>query len=504
MDRLPYKVCEPLYQALGLKFNSSQVMPLKNQDRFPVLGGGERGGKSWTAVAQLLPHVVLLPAMKYDTFYFPDGSLRFDPKIDKPRSPHFVLFGPNYAEPRVEFTYLENWLRELDMLPAERIHVSKPTEGPWRMVTKEGVVISTWSMEDPTSIRAIDLEGALICEAGKCPYSGVERVQGRVSAKRGFIIYSGTMEEAQRWYQEWMLIGQRPNNLGIVSYSLPTYTNLHEFPGGRNDPEIKRLEAIYPEDIFAMRILAEPRPPRDRVLKEVTNEHIHPLDYPDDASIEVWIDPGYASAYAVLWVAWWHVKVCESDCAPDCNLHRRQQFHFFDEFYEQGLTTMDIINKCRVHPNWPRVKYGVIDIAAQGHRDAGESALEIWKRRTSVFWNMRYYREEPLIERIRTSAKMMQFSIDPKCVGFIAECGLGEPVFPEMHPWKYPTDRDARIISEKPIDRWNHTAKAVGYGLMHHLGSSESVRKPTTVNRLRQNTPARTITSSRLPMPPKR
>ncbi len=498
MDRLPFAACTPFWDACGIEFHPEQLAIVKHADRFPVIGGGERGGKSFTTAAIMLPHIILLPFIKPGKFLTEDGKVRFDPNTDAPRNPDFLLYGPTYAEPRQEFQLLEAWLRKLGKLPDGRRHMSKPQDGPWKMVTTDGVVIATWSMEDPTSIRSVDLEGAACCEAGKMPYSGIERVWGRVSSNSGFIVYSGTMENSQQWYQDWMLMGQRENHLGIKSYSLPTYTNRHMFPGGRYDKEILHLERAYPEDVFAMRVLAEPRPPRDRVLKEITPEHIKEVKIPSQAEIEIWIDPGYASAYAVLFVAIWDEfsekpKRAPKDWQPEL-LGKR--FHVFDELYEQGRTTDDMIELCKRHRYWKRVKNGVIDVASKAHQGNGESALEKWQKRTNLLWNMRYWKEDALIERIRSSAKRGQITIDPKCRGLIAECGLGDPVFPEMHPWKFLTDRDGRIAGEKPIDKWNHSAKALGYGLLQHIGQVESVSRKTSFNRLRSNTPKQSIFDS--------
>lgn len=421
---------------------------------------------------------MVLPYVRPERFFNEDGSLKFDPKSDRLRNPDFLLFGPTYAEPRQEFQFVENWLRELGKIPEnDRYHVSKPQDGPWRLTTSDGVVVATWSMEDPTSIRSVDLEGAAVCEAGKCPYHGIERVQGRISAKRGFCVYSGTLENGQQWFQDWAIMGRRPNDKQIVSYSLPSFANLHEYPGGRDDPEIKRLEAFYPEDVFAMRVLAEPRPPRDRVLKEVLPSHIGRIRIPRDAAVEIWIDPGYASAYAILFVAHW-------------DRGGQKFFYIFDEFYEQTKTTGDMIQLVTQHRAWPKITQGIIDVAAKGHRDGGESALEIWRKKTRLNWNMKYWREEAQTERIRTSAKANQFLISPRCKGLIAECGLGEPVFPEMHPWKFLVDNDGRVKGERPIDRWNHSAKALAYGLLHHLGQVEGRRQAKSVNRLARKTRA--------------
>lgn len=481
MHRLPYSVRKPLFDGLGIDFSPEQLEVIKHDDRFPVVGGGERGGKTFVIAADAVPHIVMLPQVNRADFYNPDGSLKFDENVDKPRSPHVLLLGPTYAEPREEFKLIEMWLAQLGLIAGGVNKPSKPQEGPWRLITKHGVVIQTWSLEDPSSLRAVNIEFALVCEAGRCPYTGVERVQGRVSGTRGFILYSGTMEDSQQWYQDWMLIGKRDNYLDIKSYSLPAYTNRHMFPGGLFDKEIQRLKRVYPEDVFAMRVLAEPRPPRARVIKEAQPEHIRRVkSIPADADLEIWIDPGYSSAYAVIWVAHW----LETDKKTQEKFRR---FHIFDELYEQGLVTADIVALCKKMKHWKKVTEAVIDIAGKGHRDAGgESALEIWKKLTPLKWNMKYWHENPLIERVRTSFKSGSITIDPKCAGLIAELGLGEPVFDNMHPWKYLINRDGKIDSERPVDKWNHSCKALGYGLLHHLGQVERVNTSKPISRMQK------------------
>lgn len=475
-------MCKKIYAVTGFTpTGPEQLAPLLHADRFPCIFGGERGGKSIDLARGIaVPHILALPSIKFDEFYKPGGAPRFDPKVSKPRNPHFALFGPTYKEPRVEFEYIERDLRKLGKLVEAQL--SKPSDGPWRIVTTDGVVVTTISCEVPDGIRSIDLEGAIVCEPGGIMYSAIERIRGRVSSKRGFIAYGGTIENSQRWWKDWQLEGKRPNNSGIVSYLIPSWANTAQFPGGREDPEIKSWWAMLGEDLALERLAAVARPPRYRVLKAVNEDHIRRVDIPEDATIEIWIDPGYATAYAIVWVAMWNEEYAGGT---------RKRFHFFDELYEQGKTTADMVALCRQMEKWDRVHTGVIDIASKGHRDATDSSLEIWEKLTNIRFNKRYWAEDRLIERIIVSANTKQFTIDPACKGLIAECGLGEPVFPEMHPWRFVTDRDGRVVGEKPEDKWNHSAKCVGYGLLHHLGQVETRRKPTTWNRLAQRSMAR-------------
>lgn len=471
------------YDTLGLqfeKFNDAQFEVITGDERFPVIIGGERGGKSFATAAILVPHVEMLPEIRRERFYHPNGKLKFDWKdrTDRPLSPDFAIFGPNYAEPRVEFGYLEEWLRKLD----DVARVSKPTDGPWRLITKSGVVVVTWSTDNPMSIRGIDLEGALAVEAGNMEWDAIERIQGRIGAKRGFCLYNGTMENAKQWYVKWAMEGKRQNRFQIKTYTIPSWSNKHEFPGGRNDSEILRWEKFYPDDTFMTRVAAEPQPPRYRVLKEFEYEHIHPVKFPrnEDGSyackFEIWIDPGYQpSAYAVLWVAWW-----ETD--------NGKFFYVFDEFYEQEVETTAMIQRIKKHKFYKHIDNDgiVIDISAKRHADGNEPALSIYKKLTGKNPYMKYWHENASIERIRTTAKSGMIAIHPNCLGLIAEIGLGDyPRFPEMHPWKFPTGRDGTIVGDKPTDEWNHSCKALAYGLLRRQGLVERMGpKPVAYNRI--------------------
>lgn len=486
MNRLPYHICKLYYDALSLEFqksNPEQYKVLIADDRFPVIVGGERGGKSWVSAAILLPHIELLPEIRPERFYNKDGTPKYNPRERKPLVPDFVIFGPSYAEPRVEFSYLEEWLRELDNIA----YISKPQEGPWRLVTKLGVVVSTWSTDNPGTIRGIDLEGAVAAEAGNMEWDAIERIQGRIGAKRGFCVYSGTMENAQRWYIRWTIEGQRQNRFRIKTYSLPSWGNLAQFPGGRNDPEIKRWEEFYTDDVFITRVAAEPRPPRDRVIRELFEQDIRKVVLPRNTDgtyacqFDLAIDPGYLpSAYAVLWVASWDTE-------------KGKFWYIFDEIYVQSTQNEEIIERIKRHKFYRYLDIDslTIDVSAKRHADGNEPAIEKYRRLSKLKSPYtHYWHENALVDRLRTTAKAGLIAIHPNCRGLIAELGLGEEVFPDMHPWKFPTAKGDIITNDRPIDRWNHSCKALGYLLLRYLGVVERMGdRPKSKNRIKDKWP---------------
>lgn len=473
MRRLEPKECQPIWNAVEFApAGPEQAGILYGTERFPLLVGGERGGKTTIAEKILLPHVLLLPKLQPETFLDDFGK----PLPPRTSNPHFIIFGPSYAEPRREYEFLKDDLMKLGKLDPKKCFEPKGPQ-PWMLITTDNVVVQTRTTYDPEDIRAISPEGVVIAECGGVSIDAVNRIWGRIASTRGFIIFEGTLEDSNHWWREYLVEGERPNLKGTRTYSIPSWANRVVFPGGENDPEILAWKTRIGDDLFLERVAAKPAPPRMRVLKEFSKEFIQEMTIPAGARHELWIDPGYMTAYAVLFVAYWEEE-------------GGKFFYIYDELYEQNKTTDTMIDLCKKKPTWFNVqntRRGVIDIGARYHRDSTTSSLEIWKKRLPGFtFNMDLWREDRLIERVRHTFEINKIAIHPRVRGLIAEAGLGEKVFPEMHEWRYPVDNNHTVVSEKPIDKWNHSAKALGYGLLNVLGQVERKQKPSvSFNRLR-------------------
>ena len=75
------------------------------------------------------------------------------------------------------------------------------------------------------------------------------------------MLLTGTMEGSLGWYpqlrQAWAHgVGDE------IAFSLPSYTNTHLYPGGKDDPEIQRLKEMSSDDFYMERIEGIPMPPR--------------------------------------------------------------------------------------------------------------------------------------------------------------------------------------------------------------------------------------------------
>jgi len=421
--------------------------------KIEIVAGGERGGKSRSAGEDLLPYAILEPSV----------FGRSEPYL------HYGLVAQEFDHAREEFDYLLDGLSKLGMVKPGS--VSKPDQGRWRLVTKSGTLVDTWSAKDPERIRRVFFHGALLCEPGLLTHEAFTRVLGRLSQTGGWLTAIGTFEGSVGWYPEYYMMGLTDNTRGVVSFTIPTWANSFIYPGGRDDPKIKELEAHYKPDYFLEHCGATPAPPRGLVFKLFKN-HVHvssECTYVPGLPVWLAIDPGRAHAYAVE-----AVQFTTDDVA-----------RVFDEpVYHTGLTNMMAIHICQGKPWWKDVVGIVMDIAGRQRTvNHEQSCAEVWRDATNLPIFTNRVGIEDGIERVDTFlmldpiTEQPRMQVNPVCQGLICEMGAG-PQPPHVDvggAYVYPTDNDGNARSDRPVDKFNDACKALGYLLIHEYGY---VRKP--------------------------
>jgi len=191
---------------------------------------------------------------------------------------------------------------------------------------------------------------------------------GRVSQERGWILASGTFESSYDWYANtWRDWHDDPDNLdGGVAYSIPTWSNLVEFPGGRYDKEILRLENLYRHipGYFEEKCGAVPAAPLGVIFRMFSvRKHVQEIAYSDRSPVWLAIDPssGGASAYAI----------CACQFFPDPNASTEDPLdfcHVVDVMYVPGADFDIIAPMVRNKPWFPNVAGGAIDVEAPDER----------------------------------------------------------------------------------------------------------------------------------------
>ena len=393
--------------------------------------GGERAGKSFLGATYLTTRSFL-------------GKL-------------FWIIAWDYELCRPEFQYVVDQLSALGGIKV----LNYPREGPCSLETESGIIIETKSGQDPRRIAGKAPDGIVGCEISLWPYELFLRVRGRLAETRGWFLGTGSFETSVGWLPEKFSQWAGPNEEGGLAAPMPTWTNSHLFPGGWNDPEIQALVAFYPEDRFQERFAGVPVPPTGRVFSEARSTlHVdNEVAYEPDQPVYLAIDPGDATAYAVL--------ALQED--PNDGVR------IIDEIYAQRQTHGEVITSAQTRRWWHDVQYAVMDIAGRQHHGS-RSAFEWWSEEGKLPVYTSKVGIKDGIDRVRTflrvnpSTGRPRLRMHSRVKGLQSEMGLAPPVYENGGTYSYRTSQQGSVVSDLPKDEHNHSAKALGYFLVHMFG----------------------------------
>lgn len=429
-----------LYKKVGFDPTEEQKVILDSDKRFILVAGGEQAGKSMIASKFLLKKA----------FETEGAGL-------------YWLVAADYERTRAEFEYLVSDFAQLGILKKTSKRVD-----PGRIELADGTVIETKSAKDPRTLAMKAPNGIIGCEASQLDLESFYRLRGRCAPRKAWLFLAGTFESSLGWYPQMFQSWKYGVN-DEQSYSLPSWTNKHLYPKGKEDPEILRLKESSSDDFFMERIEGIPSPPRGVVFPEFRPDiHVSDkIEYVPDEPVHVWIDPGYAGAYAV----------CAIQIIND-------QVRVFDEVYEQNLITEEIINIVQNKPWYKDLRYGVIDIAGYQHQ-AMSAPAEVWLDSTGLYLDSEKIQINDGTERLKSTLKLTgkgepKLIISPVCKGLLSEFGATANPFDgqtKVYQWK--VDRDGNIVGNQPQDKYNHGIKALIYGLINHFGYSFVAGKST-------------------------
>ena len=378
-----------LYNKVDFSPTQEQKVILDSDKRFILVAGGEQAGKSMIASKFLLKK----------TFETEEAGL-------------YWLVAADYERTRAEFEYLVSDFAQLGILKKASKRVD-----PGRIELADGTVIETKSAKDPRTLAMKAPNGIIGCEASQLDLESFYRLRGRCAPRKAWLFLAGTFESSLGWYPQMFQSWKYGVN-NEQSYSLPSWTNKHLYPEGKNDPEILRLKESSSDDFFMERIVGVPSPPRGIVFPEFRPDiHVSEnIEYVPDEPVHIWIDPGYAGAYAL----------CAVQIIND-------QVRVFDEIYEQNLITEEIINIAQNRPWYKDLTYGVIDIAGYQHQ-AMSAPAEVWLDSTGLFLDSEKININDGTERLKSTLKLTgkgepKLIISPKCKGLLSEFGAAANPF---------------------------------------------------------------------------
>jgi hypothetical protein len=417
-----------IWSSINYHPSLEQSQAHEHKARFKLVAGGERAGKSYSAAMELVN------------------------RCDVPEGLYWIV-GPTYELCRPEFSYVNDALKKAGVV----LESSFPAQGACSLVTLWHAKVETRTAEDVRKLAGLAPDGILMSEAAQQSWDAYSRLRGRLSEKRGWLWMSGTFEGSMSWYADLWRRWQGENAEHGRSFSIPTWSNRAVFPGGRVDPEIIALERTYPADMFQERCGAVPCPPATLVFREFSyQDHVsHDAAYDPELPVELAVDPGYAGAYAVL-------ALQEQDGL----------IFMIDEVYLTATVAEDVIAECERREWWEAVTGGVIDVAGRQHAGL-PSHVEIWREKAGLYLSSNRVKVVDGINRLRTFLRepgsgVPRLLINPRCTGLLAEFGK----------YRYQAVVENRPVREEPIDRDNHSLKALGYWLYARFGPVEREEVP--------------------------
>lgn len=422
----------PLWQIAGYEPSKLQLEAHSDPHRLKLIAGGIRAGKSYSGAMELLQRCAV------------ENGL-------------FWIVGPDYEQAKAEFDYVHAVLDKSKMLTGQ---VSMPSRGARKMQTVWGAKIETKTSDDVRKLASFAPDGIIMAEAAQQPHDVFMKMLERALEKDAWIWMCGTFESSLGWYADLYEKWQGANPENGFSFSLPTWSNEKVFPGGREDPKIKALEASMPEDLFLERCAAIPCKPQGLVHKAFDPKtHVRRLVVDDKYPVELAIDPGFAGAYAVLFVQ-----------------RTKNSVHVLGEVYERGLIAQEIIPKVRAHPLFSRCREGIIDRAANQHH-ANYSQVEIWNKycpEIQLRWH--YVSEEDGIRAIDLRLKndsatgVPRLLFDESLKIQRTADGLAQGILGELLLRKWRPYREGSGEPLKPIKANDHALNALGYYLYDQFG----------------------------------
>ena len=425
---------------LNLTLSPEQGGVFWNPGRVRIVAGGEGSGKSFLGA---LSSIIRTSAEQANQGF--EGTQ------------YGWIIGADFEDANEEIKQARDFAITLGIY--DRVRSSFPTaqDSQKILALKTGVIMKTVSAYDPTKLGREEPDFIVGCEVSRWETEAWLRAYGRLARKfpRAWGIFTGSFETSVGWFPEVWKQGQGANELDIVSFSLPSWSNPVRYPGGRADPAIIQQEKVSTPERFMERFGGRPAPPRDAVLPEFRPTlHVAPdLELDTKQPVYLFIDPG-THVYAVLFV-----QLINGEA------------RVIDEVYAHGWTHAQVTSACMNKEAWKYVREGVMDVAGRQNHSGLGTPQAAWFNETGLTIRSQYCKVEQTVERLRSILSVNPISgkpylrIHPRCRGIISEMGGTASPVEGGGIW--------RMKGGFPDNHNDHSCKALGYGLIAHLGTNK-------------------------------
>ena len=438
-----------VFDALGYGPHAGQVPYHQSDARLLVVVGGERAGKSEGTEKEIISR-----------WFWCKGK-------------RIGFAAQKYDGTRREMEYLAQYLKTLGMLEGTP---TMPKSGKWVITGKDGTVAESISLQDGTDELtatgdAFDI--IALVEAGHLTQEALTAALGRTMETRGLVIISGTLLDSFGWHADiysTCKAGPEHNAYEGAAFSWPTWFNKALFPGGEQDPEIQRMRATMPKDIFGRRVAAEVVASPARIFPEFdTAVHAQAVPYDPKLPVTLWLDAGYyPSHYTVIPVQF----VEEQVVAPDGDIVTLEMVNQIDEIWVNHTGHRAVYEMCKEREWWEMVTRIVGGHETKQHDASGKTTQKLWQsfaREDGHALPFRVFNAGKVLDGV---SRIRTFLIDPmievpryrydkaKCVGTPEE----------FHKYSRKTNQRREVTSEQPADANNDIMDCLRNGLVERYG----------------------------------
>tara|TARA_Y100000310_G_scaffold13358_1_gene13637 strand:+ start:252 stop:1649 length:1398 start_codon:yes stop_codon:yes gene_type:complete len=406
---------------------------------------GEGSGKSLHAGLVLSAHIV------YDLRLLGEGHL-------------YWVVGADFEDARKDFDYFVSFQEQLDNIQ----DLSRPSHRDQQctLVTKTGQTIVTISSYDVTKIAREEPLGIIGAEVSRWYQETFERCEGRLirNYPYSWMYASGSPESSYGWLPDLAKFAEGPNDRAVRTFYIPSWCNLAKYPGGREDPAIKRVEAGRSKEKFDERFGARFTPSKRLVCHNFrTNLHVdYQLEYDPDFPVYVGIDPG-GVVYAIEFV----------------QFTGDGEVHVLDEIYVHRWTHQDVINEFHGRVLSAVTEGGAIDVASKQPQNAMPISFNEWHKDTGLVLWAEKHAVDDTVDKLcwalspNPNTGRPRLRVRPHCTGIISEMGGCPSPVPDGGPWMRHEYRDG---IGPPMRKNDHACKALGYVMMGPYGLQAAER----------------------------
>ena len=420
--------------SLGIELSDLQDAPYRSTARVIQMTGGWRAGKSFLSALWQWARIMTGPL-------------------------HWIT-GPDYWQAKAEYNYIIQFAKQRGVWESstnkdrDSNTITLKLKYPLWDPHGEPIKIETKSSVYPEKLGAVAPSTILMIEAGQQSSEVRKILIGRTSEKRAPVLMSGTIEKDTGWFADFYeqnlngLVQAEHFTPGAQVHKLPSWANLHVFPGGREDPEILYQAAVLGADLFNEKFGAIPGKRRHLVFSDY-NPKLH-RGVPwwgrrvnPDMPVMLGIDPAVNHRHAI--------GAFQRD---------KNDIWLVDTVWLRGLTGQGVINEAKKRSWWKQINYWVMD-ASGSQRHGVASYRDIYAQNLpGVPFNMN---RVPLLAGYnRHKECLLAAPGDPRLILLDDSKAVGALEW-EYSKHQYVTDKVGDALREEPKPIHDDMIKATTY-----------------------------------------